>query len=128
MTTIYYFTRTGGSETIANEIAKQTNGVVRQITDHKNWKGFFGFLKAGYYATAKKQLPAYYEKPSADDIIYLCFPIWSGSFPPAVTTFIQEVGRERIIAVPTSMKSPLSDKQGFASVIEVIGKDKTIQV
>lgn len=126
MVRVYYFTRTGDSAKIASSVAAQTGGTVFQITDGKNWHGPFGFLRGGFYASAKKALPAKYEKPQAGDAVYVCFPIWASSFPPAVRTFVDEVGRERIVAVPTSMSSPLNDREGFQKIIEVIGKDKTV--
>jgi hypothetical protein len=128
MTRIYYFTRTGDSEKIAASIAAQTGGTCFKISDGQNWAGAANYIRAGYYASSKKPLPASYEKPGGGDVIYLCFPIWAGSFPPAVRTFIDEVGRGRIIAVPSSISSHLSDTAGFVKVIEVIGKDKTVAV
>lgn len=128
MTRVYFFTRTGDSERIAASVAAQTGGTCFPIRDGRSWKGPLGFLRGGYYASAKKSLPADYEKPQEGDTVYLCFPIWAGSFPPAVRTFVNEVGRERIIAVPTSMSSPLADPAGFVRVIGVIGADKTVRV
>lgn len=128
MTRVYYFTRTGDSEKIAASIAAQTGGSCFPIRDNKSWKGPVGFMRGGYYASGKKSLPAAYEKPQEGDTVYLCFPIWAGSFPPAVRTFIGEVGRDQIIAVPTSKASHLSDPAGFVRVIEVIGPDKTVKV
>lgn len=128
MTRVYYFTRTGDSEKIAASIAAQTGGSCFRISDGRDWAGPANYIKAGYYASSRKSLPASYEKPGAEDIIYLCFPIWAGSFPPAVRTFIEETGRGRIIAVPSSISSHLSDPAGFAGLIEVIGKDKSVTV
>jgi len=128
MTKVYFFTRTGDSEKIAASVAAQTGGMTCRIADHRSWQGPFGFLRGGFYASSKKALPAEYEKPQPDDTVYLCFPLWAGSFPPAVRTFIAEVGRGRIIAVPTSMSSHLSDREGFVRVIEVIGADKTVKI
>lgn len=128
MTRVYYFTRTGDSKKIAASIASQTGGTCFEIEDRKSWKGPFGFLRGGFYASRKKSLPAFYEKPQAGDTVYLCFPIWAGSFPPAVRTFVSEVGRGNIIAVPTSMSSALADAQGFAKVLPVVGADKSIKI
>jgi hypothetical protein len=128
MTRVYYFTRTGSSKQIAESIAAQTGGTCFAVTDGQNWSGAMGFWRGGYAASRKKKLPAAYEKPQEGDRIYLCFPIWAGSFPPAVRTFVEEVGRGRIIAVPTSMSSHLAEPEGFAGLIEVIGKDKTVKV
>lgn len=128
MTRVYYFSRTGDSKKIAASIAAQTGGSVFPIRDGRNWAGPVGFVRGGYYASAKKTLPADYEKPQPDDQIYLCFPLWAGSFPPAVRSFVNEVGRARIIAVPSSISSHFTDPDGFARVIEVIGADKTVRV
>lgn len=128
MTRVYYFTRTGDSKKIAESIAQQTGGTCFAVTDGRNWNGAAGFLRGGFEASREKQQPASYEKPQDGDTIYLCFPVWAGKFPPAVRTFLAEVGRARIIAVPSSMGSRLSDQAGFARVIEVIGKDKTVRV
>lgn len=128
MTRVYYFTRTGDSRRIARSIAEQTDGTCLPVSDHKKWGGPFGFIRGGYYASSKKALPADYEKPQPGDTVYLCFPIWAGSFPPAVRTFIAEVGRENIIAVPSSKASHLADTAGFVRVLEAVGPDKTIHL
>jgi len=128
MTRVYYFTRTGDSEKIAASVAAQTGGTCFPIRDGRRWSGPFGFLRGGYYASRKKKLPASYEAPREGDAIYLCFPIWAGGFPPAVRTFVDEVGRGRIVAVPTSMSGRLSEPDGFAGLIEVVGPDKRVKV
>ncbi len=128
MTRVYYFTRTGDSKKIAESIAAQTEGKLCKVTDGRSWAGPIGFLRGGYYASGKKSLSAQYEKPQAGDTIYLCFPVWAGSFPPAVRTVISEIGREKIIAVPSSKGSHLGDQAGFAGVIELVGPDKTVRI
>lgn len=129
MTYIYYFTRTGGCEKAAHEISEQTKGTICKISDNKNWNGILGFIKGAYYASGKKSLKAQYEKPTAgENTIYLCFPVWAGTFPPAVRSLINEIGRENIIAVPKSKGSGLSDKAGFIKVIELIGKDAELKI
>ncbi len=128
MTFIYYFTRTGDSKKIAEEIAAQTGGKIREITDKKNWNGILGFIKCILYLAGQKKVQAIYEKPQDTDTIYLCFPVWASVVPPTVCSFLEEIGRERVIAVPKSMSGPLADKTGFAKVIEIIGKDLSINV
>jgi len=125
---VYYFTRTGDSKKIAASVAAQTGGTCFEIRDNQNWSGALGFLRGGRLSASKKSLPAFYEAPQPDDTVYLCFPIWAGSFPPAVRTFVDEVGRGRITAVSTARASHLADPAGFARVIEVIGPDKTVKV
>lgn len=128
MTRVYFFTRTGDSEKIAAAVAAQTGGTCFPIRDGKNWKGPLGFLRGGYYASRQKSLPAQYEKPQPGDTVYLCFPVWAGSFPPAVRTFLSETGRANVTAVPTSMGSTLTDRAGFVRIIDIVGKDKTVRL
>ena len=126
MAKIYYFTRTGDSKKVAESIAAQNGVELCPITDGQDWSGAGGYLRGGYYASAKKSLPASYKTPEPGEEIYLCFPIWAGSFPPAVRSFVDAVGRTRIIAVPSSKGSHLKDTEGFARVLEVIGPHKAV--
>lgn len=128
MTRVYYFTRTGDSAKIAAEIAKQTGGDVFPISDGKSWAGAFGYIRAGFYASFKKELPVTYVPPLDGDTVYLCFPVWAGNLPPAVRSFAAKVGRARITAVPSSMGSGLKEREEFLRVIDLIGDDKTVKL
>ncbi len=123
---IYYFTRTGKSRSVAETLAKTHGTQARQINDHTDWQGKANFIKGGYMSSTKKSLPVDYVAPEDCEQIALVFPIWASSFPPAVRTFVEEVGRERIIAVPTSMGGKLSDRDGFIKVLDMAGKTAAI--
>ena len=116
---IYYYTRTNVSRTIAEELAQGTH--IHYIQDHVDWHGSIGYMKAGYYAMRKKKVEIMYGKPTKN-VIYLCFPLWAGTFPPAVRTFIDKVGRDRIVAIVSSKGSTLKDRDGFINVYDVVGK------
>lgn len=119
---VYYFTRTGRSKKIADELAAKQGGSPRIIHDGKNWNGPIGWLRAGFYSMKGKCLPASYEKPAVGETVAVVFPVWADSFPPVVRTFVQEVGRKSIIAVPTSLGSTLKDREGFQKIIDLVGK------
>ena len=127
MNLVYYFTRTGNSEKIAQDIAAQVGGEVRHIDDDKNWKGIIGFIRGGYYASSKKKTDALYEKPGDGDSIYLCFPVWANTFPPAVRAFVDEVGKGKITAVASSGGGGLKERDGFVKVIDVL-KDQRVEL
>ncbi|HWP51511.1 MAG TPA: flavodoxin, partial [Clostridia bacterium] len=95
----------------------------QKIEDGKNWAGATGFMKAGFMSVKKKGLPASYPEPAPEEPIILVFPVWADSFPPAVKTFIDAVGRARITAIPTSLSSTIKDRKGFAKVIDLVGKE-----
>lgn len=119
---VYYFTRTNRSKKIAEALAARSGGAAQRIEDGKSWAGPIGFLKACFMAVGRKSLPARYPKP-ADGPVAVVFPVWAGTFPPAVRSFIDTVGRARITAIPTSGGGKLEDRAGFARVIDLIGKD-----
>lgn len=120
---IYYFTRTERSQRIAEELAARYGTQAERIDDHKNWQGKVRYMQAGFYALRGNALPADYKQPNPEEQIALVFPIWAGSFPPAVRSFVQEVGRAHIIAIPTSLGSTLKDREGFVKVIDLVGKE-----
>lgn len=120
---VYYFTRTHRSEKIARELADRYCVTANKIDDGKSWKGFFGFLRAGRMATKKMSLPAQYTTPKDGETILLSFPLWASNMPPAVRTFVNEVGRDRIICLPTSGGGTFADPKGFIRVIDLPGKN-----
>ena len=122
---VYYFTRTNRSRRIAEELAARCGATAQRIEDGKNWSGGIGFIRACFMSVGKKSLPARYQKP-ADGPVMVVFPIWAGTFPPAVRGFIDAVGRTRITAIPTSGGSTLEDRAGFARVIDLVGKEAAL--
>lgn len=122
---IYYFTRTGRSRQIAEALAEKYHTAARPVTDGKNWSGVLGYIRAGVTAARNKGLPATYEAPAEGEQVAVVFPVWAGKCPPAVKTFAEEVGRGRLIAVPTSLGSQLNDRQGFAKIVDLVGKEIT---
>ena len=120
---VYYFTRTGRSKKVAEELAERYEAKAQEIADDVNWQGAMGYLKAGYEAFKKETRPARYNKPTADEELILVFPVWAGTFPPAVRSFLEREGREKVICMPTSIGSKLKDREGFIKVIDLVGKE-----
>ena len=122
---VYYFTRTGRSKKIADELAARYETKAQEIADDVNWQGAMGYLKAGYESFKKETRPARYNKPVADEELILVFPVWAGTFPPAVRSFLEMEGRAKVICMPTSIGSKLKDRDGFVKVIDLVGKTIT---
>lgn len=51
---IYYFSRTGRSKAVAEQIASRYHTTARMIDDHRNWNGKVNYLKAGAMACSGK--------------------------------------------------------------------------
>ena len=120
---IYYFSRTGRSKKIAEDLALRYGTEPRKIDDHKDWSGKANYIKAGAMAMSGKKLPVSYKKPKPGDDIVVVFPLWAGSMPPAISTFEEEVGGTRITAVVTSLGSTLRKRDVFKKVIDLVGND-----
>ncbi len=120
---VYYFTRTGRSEKIAQDIAGANNTVANKITDDINWDGAANFIKGGYMSSKKQTVPIEFEMPAENDDIILVFPLWASQFPPSILSFIDKIGRERITVVVTSLATKLKDRDGFLKVYDVVGKE-----
>lgn len=127
-TVVYYFTRSGTSETIAKALVESKGATLCKIEDSKHWNGLLGWIKAGYYSTKKKSVPIIYEKPKDEAEIILVTPLWAGSFPPATRAFIDEVSRERITLVVKSKGSTLKDRAGFIKVIDAVGENPKVSL
>lgn len=122
---IYYFSRTGRSKAVAEQIASRYHTTARMIDDHRNWNGKVNYLKAGAMACSGKTIPADYIEPDMDDKIIVVFPLWAGTMPPGVRTFVQAVGKENITAIITSLGSRMKQRDGFKKIIDLVGKDIT---
>lgn len=120
---IYYFSRTGRSKKIAEELANHFEVTARIIDDDMNWDGKINYMKAGAMAMSGKTLPVKYVKPDMTDDIIVVFPLWAGAMPPGVKTFAEEVGQEKITAIVTSLGSTLKERDGFKKVIDLVGKE-----
>ena len=91
MIIVLYFSRTGNSERIAEEIAKKTDSPLARITDNKNWKGLFGFIKGGFYAAKLKLTePIVNPEVSWDEYekIVIVSPVWANNVAPAVYSLL----------------------------------------
>lgn len=122
---IYYFSRTGRSKAVAEQIASRYHTTARIIDDHRNWNGKVNYLKAGAMACSGKKIPADYIEPDMNDKIIVVFPLWAGTMPPGVRTFVQAVGKENITAIITSLGSRMKQRDGFKKIIDLVGKDIT---
>lgn len=121
---IYYYTRTGRSKTVAEVIANKYYEGIKEITDNEKWNGPLGFLKGGAKAARKDQVSITYPKLNDEDDIVLVFPVWAGTFPPAVRMFLDENPcRDKMILMPTSLGTKLKDREGFKQIIDLVGKD-----
>ena len=120
---IYYFSRTGRSKAIAEQLASRYHTTARMIDDHMNWDGKVNYMKAGAMALIGKTIPVDYIEPDIADTIIVVFPLWAGTIPPGVKKFVETIGKENIIAIITSLGSTMKKRDGFKKIIDLVGDD-----
>lgn len=90
MILIAYYSLTGRTERVAEEIVSKLKSDVEKIIDKKKRKGLFGFLFAGRDAFRERLTEI--EKPSKDpskyDLVILGTPVWAGNITPALRTYL----------------------------------------
>ena len=91
---IIYYSRTGNTREIANQIHKSVDGDIFEIHTVKRYPDDYEELKK----VAKEELATEYkpalkitiENIRAYDVIFIGYPIWWGTFPAPVRTFLAE--------------------------------------
>ncbi len=122
---VYYFTRTGKCENLANQIAQSKGVTAKKITDNKDWSGKLNFIKAGAAAAKKESYAVEYEALDGSGELIVVFPVWAGTLPPAIRCFLQEVKGAKVTGVLSAAATSLkADEQAlFDKYYEVKGKD-----
>ncbi len=93
-TLIAYFSRTGNTETIAKMIAAETGGTLFRITTVASYPS--DYTETTEVASdeqknnARPELATHVENIDQYDVIYLGYPIWWGTMPMAMFTFLEE--------------------------------------
>jgi flavodoxin len=121
---VAYYSRTGTTRIVADELARRLGADVETITDAKNRRGLFGWLGAGRDASRKSKTaigPLKYD-PSAYDLVLLGTPVWAWNMTPAIRTYIL-ANRERFKKVAffcTMGKN--GDVKTFAGMADLCGQ------
>jgi flavodoxin len=88
---VVYYSRTGHTRRIAQELAAHCSADVEEIRDPTNRGGVFGFLRCGLEAIRGK--PAPIASVTADvaryDVVVLGTPVWAGHVSSPMRSFVQ---------------------------------------
>lgn len=118
---VVYFTRSGTSAKVAEKIASKLSCPLIHITDTMNWKGLFGFIRAGMYSIQKKDIDIHIDgKIEETDELIVVTPLWAGGIAPSTASFLKTVQLDKVHLVVTSGGSSLADRKGYKSVSESI--------
>jgi hypothetical protein len=117
---VIYYTRTDNSKRVAEKISNKLSCELIQITDDINWKGLIGYLKAGFYSMTKRHVDI---QLSGDVEAYeeyiVVGPLWAGGLAPSLITLLNQLPREKVHLVVTSIGSLVEDRAGYLSVHDI---------
>lgn len=117
---VIYYTRTGNSKRVAEKIANRLSCKIIEITDEINWKGLIGYLKAGFYSMTKRHVDIQLSgDPDAFEKYIVVGPLWAGGLAPSLITLLEQLPRDKVHLVVTSIGSLVEDRSGYLSVHDI---------
>lgn len=124
-TLIVYYSRTGNTRKLAENLREKLNCQIEEIVDVKSRKGIFGFVKSGMDAALKRDTTI--KTSSIDlsqyDLVILGTPVWASNMTPAIRTFIKmSKGKIKNVAFFCTQMSSGKDNT-FADMRELVEKE-----
>jgi len=91
---VVYYSKTGHTRKIAQDIAKQMEADLDEIIDQKKRTGLLGFVLGGKDALTRKEtrIGETGKNPAEYDLTIFGSPIWAGNITPALRTYINQYG------------------------------------
>ena len=89
---IVYYSRTGNTQRIADEIGAACECTVEPLRDARSRAGLFGYLRSGREAWRKLGTDIYptRENPLEYDVVALGTPVWAGNIASPVRTYLMQ--------------------------------------
>ena len=86
---VAFYSRTGNTKSVGEEIARCLNADVDEIVDKKNRAGIIGFLGGAIDALFDKSTEVeYMSNPQEYDLVIIGSPVWAGRVTPAVKAYL----------------------------------------
>jgi flavodoxin len=117
---VIYYTRTNNSKRVAEKIANRLSSELIQIKDDIHWKGLIGYLKAGFYSMTKRHVDIQLSSDLDTIESYIVVgPLWAGGLAPSLLTLLDQLPRDKVHLVVTSIGSHVEDRSGYLSVHDI---------
>ncbi len=89
---VVYYSRTGHTKKVGDELAKALPGDVEEIVDTANRAGPIGWLMSGREGSGKKlaKIQPVKKDPANYDIVVIGTPIWAANMSSPVRTYLTE--------------------------------------
>ncbi len=123
---VVYYSRTGNTKLVGNELAAALGAHVEELTDRKNRQGVMGWINAGGDARRKRLAdlePAIHD-PSAYDLVVLGGPVWAFTIcSPTRTYAIAHRDEFKRVAFFSTMGDYRFAEKTFEALKEATGMD-----
>jgi len=89
---VLYYSRSGNTRLVAQQLADELNGELEEITDRVNRRGILGYLRSGrdVIRHRRAQLNPIVSKLSDFDMVFIGTPVWRLSLSTPVRTFLEQ--------------------------------------
>ena len=120
---VAYYSRTGTTRKVAEELVSLLKCVSEEIHDTKNRKGILGYLKAGKDATLKKstKLENVNNDPASYDIVIIGTPTWNHTLSTPIRTYLTQY-KDRFRKVAFFCTYQYTDDNPFEEMESLCGK------
>ena len=86
---VAYYSRTGNTRQLAQQIAEALSADIDEIIDKKKRKGVSGWLSAGRDGTGKRDTEITMKKnPLEYDVLVVGSPVWGSNLTPAIRKYL----------------------------------------
>ncbi|MDD1767915.1 MAG: flavodoxin domain-containing protein [Methanomassiliicoccales archaeon] len=121
---VVYYSRTGTTKKIANEIFKKLECDEEEIVDMKSRAGAMRYVDAG--RDVKKRVLTTIQEPIRDpaeyDLLIIGTPVWAGSLSVPVKTYCTQM-RGRVGRVAFFLTQDGDESSAFDEMRAILGKD-----
>ncbi|MBU5484623.1 hypothetical protein KQI86_09795 [Clostridium sp. MSJ-11] len=122
---IVYYSRTGNTKKVAEELGEILGCDVEEVIDYSDRKGTKGYIKSAVDAIKKTKTKISTPKfnPEKHDIIIIATPVWASTMANAIRTYIMKYRYKfSKVAFLTTQGSSISEK-AFTEIKELCQKE-----
>ena len=127
---IVYYTRTGYTEKIINQLSKKIDADIEIIDDNKDRSGIIGYVKSAF-DNIKKNTPKINKlkhNPRNYDMIVIATPVWVSKMAAPIRSFVNKYKNDINKAIfITSQKGPVLEKV-FDDMRDVLTKKEIFSI
>jgi len=107
---VVYYSKTGNSRRVAEKIGSNLDIETIEIIDANKYKGIFGFIKGGYFASSLKKVDYSFKSQfpiSEYDYVYVVGPIWANKLAPSIYSFLMDYKlKEKTLVLTNNGSNP----------------------